>query len=252
MFPDTMSLENRRLHFAPAPRRLLARIIGVPLCVVVFFALVGCRPASPSRPRAEAADGEPAQLARPTPPRAAARAVSSGYLFTPAETAAVDDFLRRHPNLRVATDADRRPGTDGDADLKSLYGIYHAYFVRGDVNDDGVLDFVLAFVRRDLGRGTPWFSIVAFTGRPGAGGAAEFSSGTFLERDVTLARGDLSVDRDSVVITPDLDSETVRRYRWDPATHVFVFVRGDSEESEAPSVSQTGNRILGRARTARG
>jgi hypothetical protein len=165
--------------------------------------------------------------------------VSTGYLFTSAETAAVDDFLRRNPNLRPATDADRKPGSDSDAELRSLYGIYHPYFVRGDLNDDGVLDFVLGFVRRDSPRGTPSFSVVVFTGRATPGGSSEFSSGTFLERDVTLTRGDVSVDRDSIVISPDLEDDTVRRYRWDPARHLFVFVPDDGEDPERPSVFQT-------------
>lgn len=165
----------------------------------------------------------------------------------------MDDFLRRNPNLRPATDADRKPGKDSDAELHSLYGIYHPYFVRGDLNDDGVLDFALAFVRRDSGRATLWFSIVVFTGRGIPGASSEFSSGTFLERDVTLARGDISVDRDSIVISPDLDEDTVRRYRWDPATHTFVFVRDDGDDPDSPSVSQTsarGRREAGRPRAS--
>ncbi|MEP6800350.1 MAG: hypothetical protein ABJC07_00330 [Acidobacteriota bacterium] len=178
--------------------------------------------------------------------------MTSGYVFTPPETGALDDFLRRNTNLRVARDGDRRPGPDGDAELKSLYGIYHPYFVRGDVNDDGVLDMVVAFVRRDPGRGAPWFSVVVFTGRSIPGGAAEFSSGIFIERDISLARGDLSVDRDSIVITPDLESETVRRYHWDPASHTFVLVPESSEDSESPSVSQTGGPAGARRPAQRG
>lgn len=163
----------------------------------------------------------------------------------------MDDFLRRNPGLRAASDSDHRHGNDGDAELKKLYGIYHAYFVRGDVNDDGVLDFVLAFVRRDSGNSSPWFSVVVFTGRTGAGGAPDFSSGAFLERDVTLTRGDLSVDRDSIVISPDLDDETVRRYRWDPVSHRFLFVRDDGEDIDPPSVSQTSGPAGDRARGSR-
>ena len=112
--------------------------------------------------------------------------------------------------------------------------------MRGDLNDDGVMDFVLAFVRRDAGRSAAWFSIVVFTGRAAPGGSSDFSSGTFIERDVTLARGDISVDRDSIVISPDLDDDTARRYRWDPATHTFIFVHDDEDSSDSrPSVSQT-------------
>lgn len=128
----------------------------------------------------------------------------------------------------MATDDDRREAESDD--VKKLYGVYHPYFLRGDVNDDGVLDFVLAFVRRDSDRDSPWFSVVVFAGKEPSG----FSSGTFLERDVSLADGDLSVDRDSIVITPDLDDEdTVRRYRWDPIRRSHVFVREDSDEDDA-------------------
>ena len=128
----------------------------------------------------------------------------------------------------MATDDDRRESESDD--VKGLYGVYHPYFLRGDVNDDGVLDFVLAFVRRDSDRDSPWFTVVVFSGKEPSG----FVSGSVLERDVSLADGDLSVDRDSIVITPDLDDEeTVRRYRWDPIRRSHVFVREDAEEGDA-------------------
>ena len=128
----------------------------------------------------------------------------------------------------MATDDDRRQSESDN--VKGLYGVYHPYFLRGDVNDDGVLDFVLAFVRRDSDRDSPWFTVVVFSGKEPSG----FASGSVLEREVSLADGDLSVDRDSIVITPDLDDEeTVRRYRWDPIRRSHVFVRDDAEEDEA-------------------
>lgn len=159
-----------------------------------------------------------------------------GYLFTPAENAAVGDFLRRHPDLRVAADTDRRGAHSGDGDVRGLYGVYHPYFVRGDLNDDGVLDFVLAFVHRGSGRNPPWFSVVVFTGR---GHERGFNAGTFLERNVSLARGDLSIDRDAILITPDLSDEAVRRYRWDPVRGSYVFVRDGEEQDETPVPSRT-------------
>ena len=151
----------------------------------------------------------------------------SGYPFRTAERRAVEEFLRSNRDLRVATDSDRREaGTD---DLRKLYGVYHPYFLRGDVNDDGILDFVLGFVRRDSDRDSPWFSIVVFSGSERSG----FSAGTFLERDVSLADGDLSVDRDAIVITPDLDEEeSTRRYRWDPLRRSYVFVGDETEEED--------------------
>jgi hypothetical protein len=158
----------------------------------------------------------------------------SGYSFRPEEKKVVEEFLRSNRDLRVATDADRRPSDSEDVEL--LYGVYHPYFLRGDLNDDGVLDFVLAFVRRDSDRDSPWFSVVVFAGKGDAG----FGPGTFVERDVSLADGDLSIDRDSIVITPDLDEEeNARRYRWDPIRRSYVFVRGDSEDDERVPAAQT-------------
>ncbi|HSS44384.1 MAG TPA: hypothetical protein VLO07_03500, partial [Thermoanaerobaculia bacterium] len=136
--------------------------------------------------------------------------------FTPAERAAVDDFIRHNPSLRVATDRDHVSSSEQETDFRNLYGVYHPYFVRGDLNDDGVLDFVLGFVRRDSSAGMPWFSLVVFTGGERSAGGPPFDPGTFLERDISLARGDLSIDRDAIVVTPDLEDESARRYRWDP------------------------------------
>ncbi len=124
--------------------------------------------------------------------------------------------------------------------MRHLYGVYHPYFVRGDLNDDGVLDFVMAFVRRDSSKSTPWFTIVVFPGTDGgAGTAASFGPEIFLERDITLAAGDVSIDRDAVVITPDLDDDTTRRYRWDPARRSYVFVRDEEPEVDPPDLSRT-------------
>ena len=168
----------------------------------------------------------------------AAHVDPGAYSFKPAEKAAVEDFLRQHADLRVATDADRQNTREGDTDIRRLYGVYHPFFVRGDLNDDGILDFVLAFVRRDSGRDTSWFSVVVFIGRSDTAGPG-FHPGAFIERDVTLARGDLSIDRDAVLITPDLADEAVRRYRWDPLRRSYVFVRDDAEDEDTPVPSRT-------------
>lgn len=157
----------------------------------------------------------------------------SGYSLRDAERAAVEAFLRANRDLRVATDADRRENETDE--FRKLYGVYHPYFLRGDLNDDGLLDFVLAFVRRDSDKDSPWFSIAVFTGTDKG-----FSPATFLERDVSLADGDLSVDRDSIMITPDLEEEdSTRRYRWDPIQRSHVFVRDDPEEDNEVPQSQT-------------
>lgn len=151
----------------------------------------------------------------------------------------MEDFLRSNPQLRVATDGDRRAGTRADAEIRSLYGIYHPYFVRGDLNDDGILDFALAFVRRGPRGAAPWFSVAIFTGRDPSLGGAAFEPGMLVERDVALSRGDLSIDRDAILVTPDTSDEAVRRYRWDPSRRSYVFVRDDFKDVETPEVSTT-------------
>ena len=166
--------------------------------------------------------------------RSPASADGSGYPFRTGERRAVEAFLRANRDLRVASDADRRVSDEDD--VPRLYGVYHPYFLRGDVNDDGILDFVLAFVRRDSDRDSPWFSIVVFSGSQRSG----FAPGTFLERDVSLADGDLSVDRDSIVITPDLeDEDSTRRYRWDPIRRSHVFVRDEADDDDGAPSAQT-------------
>ena len=205
------------------------RPIVVPLLALAAAGLLaaGCRRRAPSP--------APPAASAPAPPQPEpASATAAGYDFRPAEKAAVEAFLRLHPDLRVAADDDRRFGDEGD-DMASLYGVYHPYFLRGDTNDDGVLDFVLAFVRRDSDRDSPWFSVVVFSGR----NDGSFNAGAFLERDISLADGDLSLDRDSIVVTPDTRDEATRRYRWDPSRQRHVFVRDRPEESDSPPLAQT-------------
>ena len=209
---------------------------ALPCALLCGLALVACRKTSLSA----AAAARPA-ASLPAPAKRLGRVLvprtdAAACLFTPAEKSAVDEFLRLHPDLRLAADADRQDARD--THVRRLYGVYHPYFVRGDLNDDGVLDFVLAFVRRDRSRDTPWFSVVVFTGREDSG-AAGFSAGSFIEKDVSLARGDLSIDRDAVLITPDLEDEAVRRYRWDPLRRAYLFVRDDDEEEDTPIPSRT-------------
>jgi hypothetical protein len=193
-------------------------------------AALACRQVPASHASAPIATTPSSRAVRPEP------AVPAGVL-TAVEKAAVAEFVQSHPDLRPATDGDRQIPRDGDGDVHHLYGVYHPYFVRGDVNDDGNLDFVMAFVHRQPGHATPWFSVVVFTGR---GGDQGFNPGTFLERDISLAHGDLSIDRDAILITPDLsDDEAVRRYRWDPVRGSYVFVRDDDEDAESPVLSQT-------------
>ena len=100
--------------------------------------------------------------------------------------------------------------------------------MRGDVNDDGLLDFVLGFVRRDSDAG---HALVLGRGLRRAAPTAAFAPGVFLERDISLADGDISLDRDAIVVTPDVADDATRRYRWDPARQRHVFVRDDAPRS---------------------
>ncbi len=170
---------------------------------------------------------------RTRPPQAPASVETAGYDLRPAEKSAVAAFLRANPDLRPADDDDRRRSEASD-DVAAMYGVYHPYFVRGDVNDDGLLDFVIAFVRRDSDRDAPWFSVAVFSGQ--AGGT--FSPGVFLERDISLADGDISLDRDAIVVTPDVDDDATRRYRWDPERRLHVFVRDSPDEPSSPPAAQ--------------
>ena len=181
----------------------------------------------------------PAPVPAPAPapvvtPASPAHAADAGYALRAPEKRAVDEFLRANPDLRLAADGDHRVG-DEDTGVGDLYGIYHPYLVRGDGNDDGLLDVVAGFVRRDPDRDTPWFSVVLFAGK--ADGS--FAPGRFLERDISLADGDISLDRDTIVVTPDVSDDLSRRYRWDPVKQRHVFVRDDaSEEPASPPPSQ--------------
>jgi hypothetical protein len=205
------------------------RSLAAALATLATLALTGAGCSKPAPARAAA----PAVAPTPVPSWPAPARAAAGYPLRAAEKTAVDAFLRTHADLRLATDADRRPAEDGE-DVDDLYGVYHPYFVRGDTNDDGLLDFVLAFVRRDSDPDSPWFSIVVFLGRP----EGRFAPGSFLERDVSLADGDFSIDRDSIVVTPDVADESVRRYRWDPSRQRHVFVRDAPEEPDTPAPSR--------------
>ena len=212
-------------HLLPRPRRALAGAI------LIALAGAACARRAPAR-EAKAASTPPAAPSVSPSPAAPAKAADAGYDLRPPEQAAVDEFLRRNPDLRVATDANHRKSEDDAMD--GLYGVYHPYFVRGDDNDDGLLDFVIGFVRRDSDRDSPWFSVVVFAGR--ADGT--FEPGGFLEREISLADGDLTVDRDAIVVTPDVAEDAARRYRWDARKQRHVYVRDDDEGSASPPASQ--------------
>jgi len=208
---------------ARSPQRPATALLAV-AALAAAFPVAACRRSPPP----EAVSVIPA-----TTRAAPARADAAGYPLRPAEKTSVDRFLAQNPDLRAATDEDRRPG--GDESLQDLYGVYHPYFVRGDANDDGALDFVLAFVRRDSDPEAPWFTIVVFSGRDDG----TFDAGNPVERDISLADGDLSIDRDAILVTPDTTEDAARRYRWDPARHRHVFVRDEPEEAVSPPPART-------------
>jgi len=161
-------------------------------------------------------------------------AVPAGSSLTAAEARAVRSFLAAHPTWRLAEDSDARPSDDAD-DLSQLYGVYHPYFVRGDIDDDGTLDFVAAFVDREKKSASPWFSVAAFSG-DGHGG---FRPPQLIESEISLETGDLSIDRDSIVITPDItEDDSSRRYRWNPRQRRFDFVSDQDSGPERPPSSR--------------
>ena len=140
---------------------------------------------------------------------------------TPAEKVAIALALeslakeKEAPALRAAEDADAA-ANDARADLQDLYVEYHPYFLRGDLDGDGCLDFAQAFVEK--GRGSAWFHVAVFFGRDGGG----FGAPVWVERAVSLANGDLSMERTLLVVTPDLGVEETRRWRFDRTTRTFV------------------------------
>ena len=156
---------------------------------------------------------------------------------TPAENRAVAaalDALSREktaPALRVASDGDAAP-SDARGDLAAVYEEYHPYFVRGDLDGDGRLDFAQAFV--ETGRSGAWFHVAVFFGRAEGG----FDPPVWVERAVSLSNGDLSVERSLVIVIPDLGLDEARRWRFDRSTRTFV----DADEAASP-VPESGDEV---------
>jgi hypothetical protein len=146
--------------------------------------------------------------------------------------------------VSAAIDSGIRPATDDDADesdareeLRSLYGKYHPYFVRGDFDGDGLLDFAQAFVRRDGPE--PLFDVAVFFGSDGGG----FAPPVWVHRGLLLSGGDLSVDRTVLVVTEDVAGEVSSRWRWDPAEGRFTDIDAGSGEDEAEPWVETDGRV---------
>jgi len=151
---------------------------------------------------------------RRTPAHVPAKTVEARRpMWTPAEKRAIEDAVAAAAAatpplaLRPALDTD---ATDSDEhrDLDAVYGAYHPYFTRGDIDGDGRLDFVQAFVEKK--RTGAWFHVAAFFGRADGG----FEKPVWIEKAISLADGDVTVERSLVVVTPDLGADPARRWRW--------------------------------------
>lgn len=148
---------------------------------------------------------------------------------TKAEHRAVEEALEAFRKegllLRTAEDGDAAE-TDDHKDLEDTYGSYHPFFVRGDLDGDGRLDFAQAFVEK--GAGGPWFHIAVFFGT----GEGTFQKPIWVERAVSLAAGDLTIERSLLIVTPDLGLDPARRWRWEPVEKRFVDTDASSRGSD--------------------
>ncbi len=193
-------------------RLLLAFLVPLAVAAAVFLGPASGRKGERSR----GAEAAPARERDPSGRTAAEnRAIASA--LSAAGTGG--------PALRVAEDDDAAP-SDERSDLFDLYGTYHPFFARGDLNGDGRIDFAQAFVETGS-RG--WFHIAVFFGRSDGG----FDPPVWVERSVSLGAGDLSVERTLLTIVPDLSLDEARRYRWDAAGSRFVDADSDEPRTDA-------------------
>jgi len=180
------------------------------------------------------------------PGRKAARAAAPALLAdargldasgrTKAERLAVDEALEAFRKegllLRAAEDGDAAE-SDDRRDLEEVYGVYHPFFVRGDLDGDGKLDFAQAFVEK--GNGGPWFHVAVFFGT----GDGTFRKPLWVERAISLAAGDVTIERSLLIVTPDLGLDPSRRWRWEAGEKRFVDAdeisrRRDPGDEDAP------------------
>lgn len=150
-------------------------------------------------------------------------------------TAREETALRRAApaGARLARDRDAND-TESRRDLELLYADYRPYFVRGDLNGDGRLDLVQAYVTEHGGRG--WFDVVVLFGSAGGG----FEEPILVERAISLADGDLAVERSLLVVTPDLSRDESRRWRWEPGERRFVDADANPAPETAPDATDDG------------
>lgn len=128
---------------------------------------------------------------------------------------ALEAFRKEGLRLRAAEEGDATE-SDEHRDLEEVYGGYHPFFVRGDLDGDGRLDFAQAFVEE--GAAGPWFHVAVFFG---AGGET-FQQPVWVERAISLGAGDLTIERSLLIITPDIGLDPTRRWRWEPVEKRFV------------------------------
>ncbi len=152
---------------------------------------------------------------------------------TPLEEKAVSAAVVS--GLRPATDEDAVDSESRD-DLRELYGDYRPYFVRGDFDADGRLDFAQAFVRREGPE--PLFDVAVFFGTPEG-----FSPPIWVERGLLLSGGDLTIDRSVLVVTEDVEQDVSRRWRWDPAERRFIDVDAGSEGEDGEPWTEPDGRL---------
>jgi hypothetical protein len=159
-----------------------------------------------------------ARPARVAPPAADARGLDTSGR-TKAERLAVEEalaaFRKEGLLLRTAEDGDAAE-SDEHRDLEDAYGSYHPFFVRGDLDGDGRLDFAQAFVEK--GSSGLWFHVAVFFGT----GDGTFQKPLWVERAISLAAGDLTIERSLLIVTPDLALDPTRRWRWETAEKRFV------------------------------
>ena len=159
-----------------------------------------------------------------TPP---APVEDASYGLRDAERAAVESFLRDNTDLRVATDADQRKAENDD-----LPGCTASTTRTSCAETSTTTGFSTS--SSPSCAGTPTGTRPGSRSRCSRETASGFAPGTFLERDVSLADGDLSVDRDSIMITPDLEDESRPAIPLGSERRLHVFVRDDADE-EPPS-----------------
>lgn len=159
-----------------------------------------------------------ARPARAAPPAADVRGLDASGR-TKAERLAVEEalaaFRKEGLLLQAAEDGDAAE-SDEHRDLEDVYGSYHPFFVRGDLDGDGRLDFAQAFMeKRSSGL---WFHVAVFFGT----GDGTFQKPLWVERAISLAAGDLTIERSLLIVTPDLALDPTRRWRWEAGEKRFV------------------------------